>query len=271
MIQRRWGGTPMHYAVVVRHAAVATLATALAAAIAPAMSQTQTPAPTSAGATGSTRTAPPSKPAANSGATPRSNPANAGTPAAHGHAKPQAQAAQQRRGQVPPPTTAAQRAALPVADDAQKAAADLVYYGKYVCDQKWEIHVERNSESPGYVDVRYQKDVWVMKPVASATGAVRLEDMRLQTLLVQIPSKSMLLNTRTGQRLVDSCVGEGHVQALAAIKAAEVSAAAETLSASSAPAASVAPPASGGAFSSSVSPAPSAGPIDPVIPARKPD
>lgn len=129
--------------------------------------------------------------------------------------------AQARRGHVPPPTTPAQRAALPAADDTQKEAAGLVYYGKYVCDQKWEIHVERSVESPGYVDVRYQKDVWVMKPVASSTGAVRLEDMKQQTLLVQIPSKSMLLNTRTGQRLVDSCVGEGHLNAM---KAAQIAA-----------------------------------------------
>ncbi len=242
MIKRLWGGTPMHHAVVVRHAPVATLASALLAVMAPAISQTHIPEQTSAGSTGSTRTAPQSKPSA-----------------------------QQRRGSVPPPTTAAQRAALPVADEPQKAAADLVYYGRYVCDQKWQIHVERNSESPGYVDVRYQKDVWVMKPIASATGAVRLEDMRRQTLLVQIPSKSMLLNTRTGQRLVDSCVGEGHVQALAAIKAAEVSAGAETLAASSIPTASAAPTASGGAVSSSTSPAPAAGPTDPVIPARQPN
>lgn len=121
---------------------------------------------------------------------------------------------QDGRSRVPAPTSPAQRAALPPADDEQKAAAELVYYGKYVCDQKWEIHVERHRLSPGYVDVRYQKDVWVMKPVASATGAVRLEDMKQHTLLVQIPSKSMLLNTRTGQRVVDSCVGEGHANAM---------------------------------------------------------
>ena len=108
-----------------------------------------------------------------------------------------------------------------------------MYYGKYVCDQKWEIHVERSTDSPGYVDVRYLKDIWVMKPVASSTGAVRLEDMKQQTLLVQIPSKSMLLNTRTGQRLVDSCIGEGH---LSAMKAAEL-AAAEAATAQVAPAA----------------------------------
>lgn len=129
---------------------------------------------------------------------------------------------------VPTPTSAAQRAALPAADDAQKAAAEQVYYGRYLCDQKWEIHVERHALSPGYVDVRYQKDVWVMKPVASTTGAVRLEDMKQQTLLVQIPSKSMLLNTRTGQRVVDSCVGEGHLNAMKAPAPSEASPTAAT-------------------------------------------
>jgi hypothetical protein len=110
---------------------------------------------------------------------------------------------QKRTG--PPPTTAAQMAALPHADEEQRQAATLVHYGKYVCDEKFEVFVERNPIFDGYVDVRYKKDVWVMKPVASNTGAVRLEDTRGAVLLVQIPVKSMLLNTRTGQRIVDSC------------------------------------------------------------------
>jgi len=114
---------------------------------------------------------------------------------------------QQRRraAGVPEPTTAEQIAALPPADDAQKAAAELVHYGHYVCDEKFEVFVERNPVAHAYVDVRYKRDVWVMKPVASATGAIRLEDPRGRVLLVQIPFKSMLLNTQTGQRIVDSC------------------------------------------------------------------
>ncbi len=111
----------------------------------------------------------------------------------------------QKRPAPPPPTTAAQMAALPHADEEQRQAATLVHYGKYVCDEKFEVFVERNPVFDGYVDVRYKKDVWVMKPVASNTGAVRLEDTRGAVLLVQIPVKSMLLNTRTGQRIVDSC------------------------------------------------------------------
>jgi hypothetical protein len=115
------------------------------------------------------------------------------------------------KGAVPPPTTAAQRAALPAADEQQTAAAELVYYGKYVCDEKIEIFVEKDATSPGYVDVRHKKDVWVMKPVASNTGAVRLEDTKQQVLLVQIPYKSMLLNVKSGQRIVDSCQNEKQI------------------------------------------------------------
>jgi hypothetical protein len=124
--------------------------------------------------------------------------------------KPAAQATQTtpaptRPANVPPPTTAEQMAELPHADEEQRQAATLVHYGKYVCDERFEVFVERNPVFDGYVDVRYKKDVWVMKPVASRTGAVRLEDIRGRVLLVQIPFKSMLLNTQTGQRIVDSC------------------------------------------------------------------
>ena len=121
---------------------------------------------------------------------------------------------------VPPPTTAAQRAALETADEQQLAAAELVHYGKYVCDEKIEIFVEKDQRSAGYVDVRHKKDVWVMKPVASATGAVRLEDIDKNVLLVQIPYKSMLLNVKSGQRIVDSCQHDNQLATEKADKAA---------------------------------------------------
>ena len=121
---------------------------------------------------------------------------------------------------VPPPTTPAQRAALPAADEQQLAAAELVHYGKYVCDEKIEVFVEKDQLSAGYVDVRHKKDIWVMKPVASATGAVRLEDIDKNVLLVQIPYKSMLLNVRSGQRMVDSCQHDNQVATEKADKAA---------------------------------------------------
>jgi hypothetical protein len=168
-----------------------TVPAAVLALAGAAAAQTAQPAPPAAS------TAKPAKPAA--GAQPG---ACAQNPQAKGCARGQGQA---RNRAIPPPTTPAQVAALPDADGDQMAAAELVHYGKYVCDDKYEVHVERNPKATGYVDVRYRKDVWVMKPVASRTGAVRLEDVTGHTLLVQIPAKSMLLNTRTGQRIVDAC------------------------------------------------------------------
>ena len=164
-------------------------------------------APTARAQTGTTAVAKPPA-AAPSGAAAQTSKAGAcpaGTRCAQGTSAPAGQAA---RARVPPPTTAEQLAALPPAEEGQRAAADLVHYGKYICDDRFEVFIERNQIAQGYVDVRYKRDIWVMKPVASNTGAVRLEDIKGRVLLVQIPFKSMLLNTQTGQRIVDSCQHE---------------------------------------------------------------
>ena len=136
-----------------------------------------------------------------------SPPAKAATTPAKGTATPAA-AKKPPAKPVVPPTTKAEEAALASADADQLSAAERVHYGEYLCDDKFKVYVERNATHPGYVSVRYLKDTWVMKPVGSVTGAVRLEDTRGQVLLVQIPTKSMLLNTKTGQRMIDSCVHE---------------------------------------------------------------
>ena len=52
-----------------------------------------------------------------------------------------------------------------------------------------------------------------MRPVLSSTGAVRLEDVKGQTLMLQIAYKSMLMDVGAGRRLADNCVHE--VQAMA--------------------------------------------------------
>ncbi len=135
------------------------------------------------------------------------------TPAASGPSdaqKAQPTKAQQNR------STAAQRKAQqaakaapePVIDTAgadQLAAAEQVFTGSSQCEFNQTISVEPSDKHSGYVDVRQGKRSWLMKPVLSATGAVRLEDVRNEALMIQIGTKSMLLNQKTGQRLVDDC------------------------------------------------------------------
>ena len=74
-----------------------------------------------------------------------------------------------------------------------------------------------------------------MKPVLSSTGAIRLEDVRGETLMVQIASKSMLLNVKTAQRIVDDCVSPKQRELMAEAKAAKAAAEAAPIKAATEP------------------------------------
>ncbi len=102
----------------------------------------------------------------------------------------------------------------------QISASERVYYGEYDCDFKQVVHITASARHPAYVELRYAKSTYLMKPVLSSTGAIRLEDVRGQTLMIQIASKSMLMNVKTGTRLVDTCVSPGQRAAIDAAQAA---------------------------------------------------
>ncbi len=128
--------------------------------------------------------------------------------------------------QTAPAKPAAKKAApapapLPPADAEQLAAAERTYTGEYQCEFSQSIDVSMNPKANGYVDVKHNKQVWTMKPVVSSTGALRLEDVKGQTLLLQIANKSMLMDTKAGRRVVDGCVHEKQRESAAALAAAK--------------------------------------------------
>jgi hypothetical protein len=117
-------------------------------------------------------------------------------------------------------------APLPDASPEQVRAAELVYYGKYDCEFNQTVDITQSAKHSGYVDVKHGKlGEWLMKPVLSTTGAVRLEDVRDETLMVQIASKSMLLNVKTGHRIVDDCISPKQRELNDAAKAAKAASA----------------------------------------------
>ena len=127
---------------------------------------------------------------------------------------------------------------VPDATPDQVKAAELVYYGIYDCEFKQTIRIVQSPQHSAYVDLTHGKVSWLMKPVLSSTGAIRLEDVRGETLMVQIAAKSMLLNVKTAQRLVDDCVSPRQrelIEAAKAAKAAELAAAKSAGEAASAP------------------------------------
>lgn len=104
---------------------------------------------------------------------------------------------------------------LPTAEGEQLAAAAMTHFGDYQCEQSKSVQVAMNPKFDGYIDVLFGKQRWTMKPVLSSTGALRLEDVKGQTLMLQIAHKSMLMDVKVGRRLVDECVHEKQAQAKA--------------------------------------------------------
>lgn len=122
--------------------------------------------------------------------------AQAEAPAKAKAAKPVAKAAKAAPAEKP----------LPAADQDQLAAADRALQGEYACEFDQKIDVGMSPKWPGYLVVKFKNSLFTMKPVLSSTGALRLEDVTGRTLLLQIANKSMLMDTKIGQRMVDNCV-----------------------------------------------------------------
>jgi len=112
---------------------------------------------------------------------------------------------------------------LAPASQEQLMAAERTYFGDYECDFKQTIQIAMNPKSPGYIDVAFKKAIYTMKPVLSSTGALRLEDVTGRTLLIQIANKSMLMDVKVGQRLVDDCVHEKQRETAMAVKQQQAS------------------------------------------------
>lgn len=140
--------------------------------------------------------------------------------------KPAASAKRAAKAPPPPPE--------PVIEDAtpeQVKAADLVFYGRHDCEFDQSITITQSPKHSAYVELRSGKSMWLMKPVLSSTGAIRLEDVRGQTLLVQIAAKSMLLDVKAGKRLNDECLCDKQRELVAEAKAAKAAEAAAVVKA----------------------------------------
>ena len=122
--------------------------------------------------------------------------------------------------------TAPAKPAFTIADATpdQVKAAELVFYGAYDCEFNQNVSVVQSPKYPAYADVKFGHGTWLMKPVLSSTGAIRLEDVHGQTLMVQIASKSMLLDVKAGKRLVDECVSPKQRELVAEAKSAKAAA-----------------------------------------------
>jgi hypothetical protein len=87
----------------------------------------------------------------------------------------------------------------------QIQAADRVLTGSVKCEFDQSIEVSPVSGKKGFFNVAFKGKTYTMVPEATTTGAVRLEDKKAGMMWLQIANKSMLMNTKAGQRMVDNC------------------------------------------------------------------
>ena len=88
----------------------------------------------------------------------------------------------------------------------QMAIAELVHTGQMACELGASVQVTPDSSAPGHFHVKGKGFAYHMVPVASQTGAVRLEDSQRGAVWLQIANKSMLMNQKLGQRMADECM-----------------------------------------------------------------
>lgn len=88
----------------------------------------------------------------------------------------------------------------------QLDAAGRVYTGEASCEFGEKVQLTPMDGQPGHFQLAYKKARYHLVPEETTTGAVRLEDHRAGIVWLQIPAKSMLMNSKIGQRMADNCL-----------------------------------------------------------------
>ena len=95
----------------------------------------------------------------------------------------------------------------------QAAAPEVgeVHTGRMVCELGNSVTITPDPQQPSRFVVQMKKYTYLMTPVETTTGAVRLEDAQAGAMWLQLPNKSMLMNSKLGQRMADECQSEHQV------------------------------------------------------------
>jgi hypothetical protein len=104
--------------------------------------------------------------------------------------------------------------------EVQLQLADRVLTGDAACEFNQTVSVQPVAGKPAHFHLTYKKVVYTVIPEETSSGALRLEDKKAGIVWLQIPSKSMLMNARIGQRMVDGCMHAEQRAATAAAQAA---------------------------------------------------
>jgi len=98
--------------------------------------------------------------------------------------------------------------------------AEQVHTGRMTCELGNFVTVTPDAQNAGAFVVQLKQHKFHMVPVVSSTGAIRLEDAQAGAMWLQLANKSMLMNSKIGQRMADECQSPGQAAVAQAMKLA---------------------------------------------------
>ena len=98
------------------------------------------------------------------------------------------------------------------------AVAEQVHTGPIVCEMGNVVHITPDTQNRGFFTLQMGKHRFHVSPVPTATGAIRLEDAQAGAMWLQLANKSMLMNSKLGQRMADECQSPAQVAVAEAMK-----------------------------------------------------
>jgi len=96
--------------------------------------------------------------------------------------------------------------------------SEQVHTGKMPCELGQSVHIEVDRRSPNQFYLDFKSERYHLTPVKTSTGAIRLEDESNGAVWIQLANKSMLMNSKLGQRLADECKSPAQVAVSEAMK-----------------------------------------------------
>ena len=88
----------------------------------------------------------------------------------------------------------------------QLAIAQRVLMGTIRCELAVVVTMRADEHSAGRFMLEIGHHRYVMEPVVTSTGAVRLEEAASGAVWLQLANKSMLMNQKLGKRIADDCM-----------------------------------------------------------------
>ncbi len=98
--------------------------------------------------------------------------------------------------------------------------AEQVHTGRMTCELGNFVTVTPDAQNAGAFVVQIKQHKFHMVPVVSSTGAIRLEDAQAGAMWLQLANKSMLMNSKIGQRMADECQSPDQAAVAQAMKLA---------------------------------------------------